>query len=984
MLFGTTTTTTTRVVRGGMPKQKKRRKNLAVTSAGASATGPVSSSSLYSQSGPMAQPYTAGAGPLANGHADAAYHPAFSSFSAPAMTPTYALPGLTSFVPPMNGQYQTSAQTPLTPHFASQVPGLLTAGNSDLEKLERLKREILEGQNPIYKAVPQPNFLESLYLGRSSQTQSIVPAHPEQIVAQAPPAQEVTLAQIPEGDNKSSEEDQPATAEDGKTNEVETVKEVTDDNVRVLYSHYGSDIHPKFLYQSIPDTSTIEPQSTPPTQKALGSIIMDEIARFRASTTSQPANSYASSVTHTNTNGSVDPLRHHNHQDIKPSIHNISDYKTAGHGGANGSAVDYSRRPDTFVSDDHNTRRPSEHWDPRQHGSRFDHENNAQRGVRDHEDRSDQRYNDSRYENYGSSDRQPPISDVRAQHAHPDDRVDSRSPVVPVVPGHVSETVRSLTERLAHGVGTDAFSLLKPGATTATQATAHYPPAGSPVSAKPSAFGPTDDYHTRSASGEDRQRLTLDDRSQSFMTNDRARQPPLDDRPHHYPPLTTGGSPATPGSHTIHSPGSLRGRATPLEERIGSKVPLEERISSPSSEAKARALQERITDPQVHSGYDRPLPPSASYRSAPHGSPHDARPSSERPRRSVDENNMIVTPVHAQGRPDERLHQRMPVYGTYSHDTQDAGPAPVASYHRVEAQDRRPPDVRVAEKEPTVVYERPTYRERDGGPPDDRARPSLDSREWRERAVYPPPPPARGGPTTPEVERYASHAPNSREWTPNERGYRASETNWDAQRSPPREADRGRYPDVRGEYERPPAAVPPRSWDRSDAPITRTRPPPEIYPPPATLERERYPPVPPEYYDNPRVRARSPSPIRRGGAPVDDLRPVKRARDEGSFYDDRRPMAYPGPDYASRPPSPPPPAGYYEGSRASYPPPREVREPHPPPYAARGDDYYARRPNDSIPPPPRNVPPANYPGRAVYSRPDRDDRRYTMPPPRTA
>lgn len=245
MLFGTTTTT--RVVRGGMPKQKKRRKNLAVTSAGASATGPVSSSSLFSQSGPMAQPYTTGAGPLANGHADAAYHPAFSSFSAPAMTPTYALPGLTSFVPPMNGQYQTSAQTPLTPHFPTQVPGLLTSGNSDLEKLERLKREILEGQNPIYKAVPQPNFLESLYLGRSSQTQTTVPAHPEQIVAEAPPDQDTASTQKRESDSKSSEEDQPVTVEEGKTNEVETVKEVTDDSVRVLYAHFGFDIHPKFF-----------------------------------------------------------------------------------------------------------------------------------------------------------------------------------------------------------------------------------------------------------------------------------------------------------------------------------------------------------------------------------------------------------------------------------------------------------------------------------------------------------------------------------------------------------------------------------------------------------------------------------------------------------------------------------------------------------------------------------------------------------------
>ncbi|EJD02915.1 uncharacterized protein FOMMEDRAFT_140720 [Fomitiporia mediterranea MF3/22] len=68
-----------------------------------------------------------------------------------------------------------------------------SSDNSDLEKLERLKREILEGQNPVYKAVPQPDFLESLYLGRSAKRQNSVPAHPEQIV----PSQSETNTALP-------------------------------------------------------------------------------------------------------------------------------------------------------------------------------------------------------------------------------------------------------------------------------------------------------------------------------------------------------------------------------------------------------------------------------------------------------------------------------------------------------------------------------------------------------------------------------------------------------------------------------------------------------------------------------------------------------------------------------------------------------------------------------------------------------------------
>ncbi len=61
------------------------------------------------------------------------------------------------------------------------TPNGANSNNGDLQSLERLKSEILAGQNPIYRAVPQPKFLESLYLGRASEDAVIAPAHPDQV-----------------------------------------------------------------------------------------------------------------------------------------------------------------------------------------------------------------------------------------------------------------------------------------------------------------------------------------------------------------------------------------------------------------------------------------------------------------------------------------------------------------------------------------------------------------------------------------------------------------------------------------------------------------------------------------------------------------------------------------------------------------------------------------------------------------------------------
>ena len=858
----------------------------------------------------MSQTYAPSTGPLPNGQGvDAAYHPAFSSFTAPALTPSYPLPGLTAYVSQMNGQFQSSVQTPLTPQFPSAAGSQVTAGNSDLEKLERLKREILEGQNPLYKATPQPDFLASLYMGRAQQEKSTVPAHPEQVPnveiqpQETAPAQNNEAESKPEApqvkpDSKDEPEPEPPVAEKEEVKgEVETVNQ--DVNVRgpfipLLLLIHATPFHQSEPPSAVPDVENAEAQSARKAQ------IMDEIARFRASTGNQFTNSYASG-TPANSSGNLKPKRH-SPEDVKPFISGTPNHQNSGQSRSNGGSLDSSVHPTSYVSGNQTERRPDGYWDSKHYDSRYDHEKSLDRDMRS-VDRSDPRYDDRLVEKYDPREKQPLL-----------DRTDEHSPIVPA---HVSETVRSITERLANG-GIDSFSF-KPAAIPAgTETPLHYPP----VNKAPA------EYLTH-ASGEDH--------SQAFMMNERSG---------HYPPDR---SPDAQGPHSIMD-ARLGGRITPLHERISDRVPLRARISSP--ETKAR-LQERIGEPQGHLGYGRP--PLPANHSAPHFSPNDSYPPT-RSSRPADDGNQLVSPL------SPHTLQRPPSYASYPSDTQEARAPSVASYRRDDAQERRFPEVK---KEPVVVYERPTYRDREG--PDERARPTHETREWRERerAVYPPP--AR---VSPEAERYASHPPDSREWTPNDRAYRGSETNWDAQRTPPpRDADRGRYPPDRSEYDRRlPTAAPPTA---------RPRPAPEAYPPPPS-ERERYPSAP-DYYDNSRVRARSPSPVRRG-APIEDIRPpAKRVRDEGSYYEERRPMAYPGPEYDSRPPSPPPnSAGYYEGGRASYPPP--------PAYAARdraGDmDYYTRRQNDM--PPPRSVPPANYPGRNIYSRPERDERRYNMPPPRTA
>ena len=75
-----------------------------------------------------------------------------------------------------NGKTHNTSMTNLQHaylHRTQKSDSMLSLVNSDLERLERLKREILEGQNPYYQPSPRPDFLEHLYLGRRSHPNTV-------------------------------------------------------------------------------------------------------------------------------------------------------------------------------------------------------------------------------------------------------------------------------------------------------------------------------------------------------------------------------------------------------------------------------------------------------------------------------------------------------------------------------------------------------------------------------------------------------------------------------------------------------------------------------------------------------------------------------------------------------------------------------------------------------------------------------------------
>ena len=182
-----------------MPKRRKSR-----LTAPSFTQSPSSFDPKIAQSALMSQSYASSIpGSLSNGHVPAAnaYHPALPNFS--------GFPGLGTFAAslPMNNpsQVPTLVQQPIF----SQVPLSQASENADLEKLERLKREILDGQNPIYKAVPQPDFLESLYLGRSSQKNAIECKSIERIAETVASSEKLSSAGNQPDDKEENNYDRP-------------------------------------------------------------------------------------------------------------------------------------------------------------------------------------------------------------------------------------------------------------------------------------------------------------------------------------------------------------------------------------------------------------------------------------------------------------------------------------------------------------------------------------------------------------------------------------------------------------------------------------------------------------------------------------------------------------------------------------------------------------------------------------------------------
>ena len=87
--------------------------------------------------------------------------------------------------PPQFYPQPSTLQTPLAP---SQQPIVLPSGQNDLEILERLKETIKSNKHEIFRPVPQPAALASVFLGpRSSSGSSQVPPHPEQVPTDTSP-----------------------------------------------------------------------------------------------------------------------------------------------------------------------------------------------------------------------------------------------------------------------------------------------------------------------------------------------------------------------------------------------------------------------------------------------------------------------------------------------------------------------------------------------------------------------------------------------------------------------------------------------------------------------------------------------------------------------------------------------------------------------------------------------------------------------------
>ncbi|KAI0646020.1 hypothetical protein C8Q79DRAFT_729822 [Trametes meyenii] len=139
------------------------------------------SAALLSPPFSVSSPLTAGPSPALSAS------PYLSSFSAPFsysfnMPPVAAPPFQPQRASP---QFFPPPPQPIPQSVPAQQPAL--SGQSDLEILERLKETIKNNQHAIFRPIPRPDALLSVYLGPKTTASYHVPPHPEQVPTDVSP-----------------------------------------------------------------------------------------------------------------------------------------------------------------------------------------------------------------------------------------------------------------------------------------------------------------------------------------------------------------------------------------------------------------------------------------------------------------------------------------------------------------------------------------------------------------------------------------------------------------------------------------------------------------------------------------------------------------------------------------------------------------------------------------------------------------------------
>ena len=132
-----------------------------------------------------------------------AFNPSFQYAYSPlslAQTPSYPSAQTPFFPGSAPGQQSMSLPPP-----PQQLPPALPPGQNDLEILQSLKETIKNNQHEMYRPVPQPAALASVYLGPPAAPSALshVPPHPEQIPPDYAPSGPST---VPTGPSKTASE----------------------------------------------------------------------------------------------------------------------------------------------------------------------------------------------------------------------------------------------------------------------------------------------------------------------------------------------------------------------------------------------------------------------------------------------------------------------------------------------------------------------------------------------------------------------------------------------------------------------------------------------------------------------------------------------------------------------------------------------------------------------------------------------------------